>query len=160
MSLLLERPENSGALRYLAHGRSPDEAGFGPPPADLDRWHLGTHPEVVARLWDVLNASLPEDARTLVFDGPALMHPTGIILAAGMGTQYVLRLLVGDRDAAIAAGAEVLHHFRTVGTSLNLPTTFGLDWVFGHYDEREPAWLLASYRSFGGAGSTAERASL
>jgi hypothetical protein len=160
MSALLDRPENSGALRYLAHGRSPDEAAFGPPPADLDRWHLGTHPQVVARLWDVLNAPLPADARTLVFDGPALVHPTGIILAAGMGTQYVLRLLPVDRDAAVAAGAEVQHDFRTVGTSLDLPATFGPEWVFGRYDEREPAWLLAAYRSVGVGGPAGARASL
>jgi hypothetical protein len=145
---LLDRPENAGALRYLAHGRSADEAAFGPPAPDVDRLHLGTHPVVVGRLWEVLNAVLPADARWLVFDGPALVHPNGIILAAAMGTQYALRLLPDDRAAAVEAGAEIEHHFRTVGTTLDLAAAFGADWVFGRFDEREPGWLLNGYRSW------------
>jgi len=147
----LDRAENAGALRYLAHGRSDAEGFFGPPPADLDRRHLGTHPTVVDRLWEELNPALPADARWLVFDGPALVHPGGSILAAAMGTQYALRLLTDDRAAAIAAGAEVVHHFQTVGTTLDLPAMFGPEWVFGLWDEREPDWLRASYDAIGPA---------
>ncbi|MEP7041334.1 MAG: hypothetical protein ABI864_07135 [Chloroflexota bacterium] len=149
MSSLLDHPENAGALRYLAHGRAPAVAAFGPPPTDLDTHHLGTHPTVVARLWDGLNGALPSDARFLVFDGPALVHPDGTILAAAIGTQYALRLLPTDTAAAIAAGAEVVHQFQTVGTTLDLGATFGPEWVFGHYDEREAGWLLAAWRSIG-----------
>jgi hypothetical protein len=144
---LLDRAGNAGALRYLAHGRPDDEALFGPPPADLDRHHLGTHPTVVDRLWDELNQGLPGDARWLVFDGPALVHPGGTILAAAIGTQYALRLLPADRAAAIAAGAEVVHHFQTVDTTLDLPATFGPEWVFGLWDDREPHWVRASYEA-------------
>jgi hypothetical protein len=147
MAPLIDRAENAGPLRYLAHGRPAAGAAFGPPAADVDRRHLGTHPTVVDRLWEDLNRVLPVDARWLVFDGPALVHPGGTILAAAMGTQYALRLLHEDRDAAIAAGAEVVHHFQTVGTTLDLPAAFGPDWVFGRFDEREPAWLLASYHA-------------
>lgn len=147
MASVVNRPENAGALRYLAHGRSEAEAGFGPPPTDVDRRHLGTHPLVVDRLWDELNAALPADARWLVFDGPALAHPSGILLAVGIGTQYALRLLPADVAAAVEAGAELVHQFRTVGTRLDLRATFGPDWVFGRYDRREVGWLLASYRS-------------
>jgi hypothetical protein len=149
MAALLDRPENAGALAYLAHGRPVSQAAFGPPPDDVDPHHLGTHPSVVTRLWQVLNQRLPVDARWLVFDGPALVHPSGIILAVAMGTQYALRLLPGDCAAAVAAGAELVHHFRTVGTSLDLPATFGPDWVFGRFDDREPEWLLASFGSLG-----------
>jgi hypothetical protein len=147
MASLVDRPENAGALGYLAHGRSASEAGFGPPPPDVDRHHLGTHPLIVDRLWDELNAVLPADARWLVYDGPALVHPVGTVLAVGIGTQYALRLLPGDRATAIAAGAELVHHFRTVETTLDLPASFGPEWVFGRFDEREPGWLLSSYRS-------------
>jgi hypothetical protein len=156
----LDLPENAGALRYLAHGRPASEATFGPAPADLDRHHLGTHPTVVDRLWEDLNQALPLDARWLVYDGPALVHPDGAILAAAIGTQYALRLLPPDREAAIAAGAEVVHHFQTVGTTLDLAASFGPDWVFGRFDEREPAWLLASYRAIGSARSAGQPASL
>src|SRR4029079_15419807 len=113
----LDLPENAGPLGYLAHGRAATEAAFGPPGADVDRHHLGTHPTVVDRLWGDLNQALPTDARWLVFDGPALVHPCGALLAAAIGTQYALRLLSGDRDAAIAAGAEGPHPLPDVGTT-------------------------------------------
>jgi hypothetical protein len=160
MTPRVDRRENAAALRYLAHGRSADEAGFGPPPDDVDRRHLGTHPNIVDRLWDELNAALPADARCLVFDGPALVHPGGTILAAAIGTQYVLRLLPDDAAAAVAAGAEVVHHFRTVGTTLDLRAVFGPEWVFGARDEREGGWLVAAYRAIDAAESVAKQASL
>jgi hypothetical protein len=148
MASLLDRPENAGPLAYLAHGRSAADAGFGPPSSDVDRLHLGTHPDVVDWLWDTLNRALPADGRWLVFDGPALVHPTSsVILAAGIGTQYALRLLPEDLAAAVASGSELVHAFRTVGTALDLPGTFGAEWAFGRYDEREPAWLRASYEA-------------
>lgn len=160
MSSLLDRPENAGPLQYLAHGRAAAEAAFGPPPADLDTLHLGTHPTVVSRLWDGLNQALPLDARWLVFDGPALVHPDGTIVAAAIGTQYALRLLPADTPAAIAAGAEVVHRFQTVGTTLDLSATFGPEWVFGRYDEREAGWLLAAWRAIGQSEPAGAPASL
>jgi hypothetical protein len=151
MASLLDRPENVGALGYLAHGRSAADAGFGPPPGDVDRLHLGTHPDVVDWLWDTLNSALPADCRWLVFDGAALVHPTsGVILAAAIGTQYALRLLPEGVAAAVARGSEVVHAFRTVGTSLDLPATFGPEWLFGHFDEREPGWLRSRYQAIEG----------
>ena len=148
MESLLARPENAGALLYLAHGRAAVESGFGPPSPQLDRGHLGSNPAVVDRLWVVLNAALPADARGLVFDSAALVHPTsGVVLAAAIGTQYALRLLPEHRAAAVAGGAELVHTFKTVGTTLDLPATFGTDWVFGAWDDREPAWLRASYET-------------
>ena len=151
MASLLDRPENAAALRYLAHGRPAAEATFAPAPPDVDRLHLGTHPDVVDWLWDTLNAALSADARWLVYDGPALVHrESAIILAVGIGTQYALRLLPDDAAAAVADGFEQTHAFRTVGTALDLPTAFGPDWVFGRFDVREPGWLLASYAAHGG----------
>ena len=146
MSLVTGRAENAGPLRYLAHGRPASEAAFGPPTDDVDRFHLGTHPDVVDRLWDTLNDALPADCRWLVFDGPALVQPaSGILLAAGIGTQYALRLLPPSAAAAVAAGAELVHGFRTVGTTLDLPATFGTGWVFGRFDDREAGWLVESF---------------
>jgi len=160
MSWLLDRPENAGALQYLAHGRSVSEAAFGPPTADVDPHHLGTHPPVVTHLWDTLNEALPIDCRWLVFDGPALVHPRGTILAAAMGTQYALRLLPRELQLAVAAGAERMHHFQTVDASLDLPTTFGPEWVFGRFDEREAGWLLASFQSLDQSRRASQPASL
>ncbi|MEX0710186.1 MAG: hypothetical protein WD116_03170 [Chloroflexota bacterium] len=146
MASPLDRPENAGPLQYLAHGRDASDATFGPPPPDVDRRHLGTHPDVVDWLWDTLNGELPKNARWLIFDGPALVQPaSGVILAAGIGTQYALRLLPEHAAAAIEAGSELVHEFRTVGTSLDLPATFGTGWVFGRFAGEERGWLRASY---------------
>jgi hypothetical protein len=151
MASLLDHPGNAGALGYLAHGRPVADAGFGPPPPGVDRLHLGTHPDIVDWLWDTLNAALPVDCRWLVFDGPALVDPaSGLILGAGIGTQYALRLLPEDVAAAVAGGSELVHAFRTVGTALDLPATFGSDWVFGHYLQREPEWVSARYEAITG----------
>ncbi len=148
---LLNRPENAGALLYLSHGRPAEESGFGPPSPEVDRGHLGSNPAVVDRLWEVLNESLPADARWLVFDSAALVHPaSGVILAAAIGTQYALRLLPEHRALALAGGAELVHAFRSVGSTLDLQATFGPEWVFGSPDDREPAWIRASYEASGG----------
>lgn len=48
---------------------------------------LGTHPDLVARLWDELQAQLPTDCRAVVYGTPALMHPTtGIVFGFANGT--------------------------------------------------------------------------
>jgi hypothetical protein len=150
MAPLLDRPENAGALLFLSHGRPADESGFGPPSPGIDRGHLGSNPAVVDYLWDTLNAALATDARWLVFDSAALVHQaSGVILAVAIGTQYALRLVPESRAAAVASGAEVMHIFTSVGTALDLASTFGPDWVFGSRDEREPTWIRASYETFG-----------
>jgi hypothetical protein len=142
----LDRQENAGVLAYLGPGRGLAHLPVGQTPEEVDRWHLGTHPDVVDRLWDVLDAALPERGRCVIYGGPALVQPTsGIVLAVGIGTQYALRLLPGDRAQAIEAGAEVVHTFQTSGGTLDLAAAFGPDWVFGGHDEREPGWLGATY---------------
>ena len=142
----LERPENAGVLAYLGPGRGLAHLPVGQPPEGVDRWHLGTHPDVVERLWDVLDAALPERGRCAIYGGPALVQPrSGVVLAVGIGTQYALRLRPADQALAIEAGAEVVHTFRTSGRTLDLAATFGADWVFGRFDDREPAWLAAAY---------------
>lgn len=142
----LDRPQNAGVLTYLAQGRVPSAAGFGPPAAGIDRWHLGAHPDVVDRLWEALNGALPADARWLVYDTPSLVDPrSGEILAVALGTSYAVRLLPDHLAAALEGGAEQVHTYRSVGTTLDLPATFGPGWVFGAWDDREGAWLAATF---------------
>ena len=59
---------------------------------------LGTHPDLVGRLWDELPAELPVDCRVVFYGMPALMHPTtGIVLGFAGGTHtYALRLPSGN----------------------------------------------------------------
>ncbi|MGH2456502.1 MAG: hypothetical protein ACRDHD_09640 [Candidatus Limnocylindria bacterium] len=136
--------ENHGALRYLGQGLPPEAVAAGPPPEDVDRWRLGAHPDVVEWLWERLNPALPADGRYLVAGGPALVAPSGVLIAAGLGTQYALRLDGTALEEASAAGFSAVHTFRTVDRTLDLATTFGSGWRFGRFDEREPGWLVGS----------------
>jgi hypothetical protein len=142
----MDRPQNAGVLAYLGPGRGLGHLPVGQTPEGVDRWHLGTHPDLVERLWDVLDAALPERGRCVIYGGPAIVQPkSGVVLAVGIGTQYALRLLPEDRAAAVEAGAEVVHTFTTSGGTLDLAAAFGPDWVFGSFDDREPEWLAAVY---------------
>src|SRR5262245_26871750 len=71
------------------------------------RTGLGTHPDIVERLWQ-LNAALPADCRWVVFGKPALVHlQTGVIFGHATGTLgYALRLPEATRAAADALGAK------------------------------------------------------
>ena len=144
----VDRPENAGILHYLGPGRGLEHLPIGQSPEGADRPHLGTHPLVVARLWDILNGGLPVDGRCLIYGSPALVEPrSGVVLAAAIGTQYVLRLLPNERELALAAGAAITHTFQTSGGTLDLAESLGPDWIFGADDQREPAWLAATARA-------------
>jgi hypothetical protein len=97
---------------------------------------------VVERLWTQLNGELPDDARYLVADTAALVHPRmGYVLAVALGTAYAIRLEGAALQEALSDGFGTVHEFTTVGRTLDLAATFGPGWVFGRYDEREGGWL-------------------
>lgn len=133
-------------LRYLARAAPDGVVSAARPPPDVDRWRLGTHPDVVDWLWDNVNGALPTDARYLLLGGPALVEVgSGIVLALGLGTEYALRLELADFKQALAAGLEVVHSYRSVDVTLDLAATFGPGWVFGRFDGREPGWVSAAH---------------
>jgi hypothetical protein len=143
-----ELPVNGGVLRYLGQGLDPAVVPVVRPGPDVDTWRLGAHPGVVARLWTDLNGALPADARFLVAGGAALVHPrVGVVLAAALGTSYALRLSGDGEREALSSGFATTHAFTTVGRVLDLAEAFGPGWVFGRFDDREPAWLVEAYRS-------------
>lgn len=111
---------------------------------------LGTHPDLVARLWDELGGCLPADCRRIFCGTPALMHPvTGIVFGFAGGTHtYALRLPDATRAAALAAGAERLKTYPVNQPSFNLDD-IGPEWVFGRWKSDEPAWCLAAYEFAG-----------
>lgn len=140
-------PANQGLRRY----REPRvRAGF-PPVArpgevDVDAYYgLGTHPDLVAHLWDVLGAVLPEDCRFVFFGGPALLRPdSGIVFGFAGGTHaYALRLPEPVRAAALADGAERVHTY-SIGGSFDLDE-IGPEWVFCRWNKAEKEWCRAAY---------------
>lgn len=123
-------------------------------PTDVERPYdtLGTHPDLVARLWDELGGSLPEDCRRIFCGTPVLMHPaTGIVFGFAGGTHtYALRLPDRERTEALAAGATRLAKYPGRQPPFDLDV-IGPEWVFGHWLKSEPAWCLAAHAFAGKA---------
>lgn len=111
-------------------------------PADVvdPYYRLGTHPDLVARLWDELGGVLPVDCRGVFYGTPALIRPdTGIVFGYAGGTHnYALRLPPPKREEAMREGAT--------------PAREGLgpEWVAGGWRAGEAGWCLAAYH-FAGA---------
>jgi hypothetical protein len=134
------RPENAGVLRYLERvGAGPETD---PHPDDADRYHLGTHPDIVAHLWDTLASAFDGDSRAVIHGTPALADPlTGVVVALGLGTTYALLLGPDDAAAVIATGGSTVHVYRSVGRTLDLASELGPGWVFGSWRDDEAECL-------------------
>lgn len=159
----LRVPANAALLAHLSATRrgarataegAPVESC--PPDAVADpRMRLGTHPDVVERLWDELGGALPLPCQWVAWGAPALVHPrTGVVFAFAGGTVYALRLLGTDVAEALRAGAEQVHDFPAypalgiAASSLDL-RTIGPEWVFGGWRREEPAWCHAAFEAAG-----------
>jgi hypothetical protein len=113
---------------------------------------LGTHPDLIARLWDELGGALPVDCRVIAYGMPALVRPdSGVIIGVAGGTQmYALRLDADGFWAARNAGLDVVFRYPAVPKVRSHDivvdaTTFGDTWVFGRWHASEPGWLAAGY---------------
>lgn len=143
-----EHPLNAGILGYLERGRwakSKKPSSLSPESVDDPYMNLGTHPDLVTRLWDEITVKLPADCRWVVYGHPALVHPgSGIIFAFAGGTHtYALRLPERERQDALRAGAGRVHKYSD-GSSLDL-NDIGSEWVFGKWLKEEDQWCLAAY---------------
>ena len=143
-----EHPFNAGFLRNFE--RRPWAKAKKPPSLSPDSIydpyiHLGTHPDLVTRLWDEITMKLPVDCRWVVCGAPTLVHPqSGIIFAFGGGTHtYALRLPERERQEALQAGAERVHRYSN-GSKLDL-ADIGPEWVFGGWLKGEDEWCLAAF---------------
>ena len=145
-----DHPANAGLLRYLARRsgqRTPQSVA---PESVLDPYYrLGTHPDLVARLWDEITVRLPVDCRWVVYSTPVLAHPqTGIVFAFAGGTHsYALRLPEHARLEAVRAGATRVHSY-TGGSTLDL-SEIGQEWIFGNWFPGESDWCVAAYEFAG-----------
>ena len=158
----LASPANARVLAYLSQ-RSRASATRPPvlpescaPETVEDPYaRLGTHPDVVQRLWDDLDAALPARCRWVAHGAPVLAHAvTGVIFGLAGGTVYALRLPRPELAAALGAGAEQVHHFPAYpALGIDASTVdlreLGPDWVFGRWDRNEPAWCRAAFDAAG-----------
>jgi hypothetical protein len=112
-------------------------------------YKAGTHPEIVEWLWERLGKGLPPESRCLVYGKPCLVQPvSGILLAIGYGTQYLVRLLEADMASALAADCVRVCRWGGGTPDTNAGEEFGPDWVFGSFAQKMPRWLHAAYQHF------------
>ncbi len=149
-------PANTAVLRSMARrGGAPDQPLIAAPNSVAEPYYtLGTHPDLVERLWRDLNDGLPTDCRWIVRGFPSLVHPrSGIIFAYAGGTVYMLRLPGPERREALQAGARQVHAFPALaslgidGSVVDLREDLGDDWVFGGWYKDEDWWCLAAYKA-------------
>ena len=161
MDVDLCSPANTSVIRHLeARARSPRAASVARASASASPesvanpyYDLGTHPDLVARLWDELTVKLPARCRWIVHGSPVLVHPSsGIIFAFAGGTHtYALRLPAREREEALRAGARRLYKYPAypeldVAASVLDLDDIGEEWVFGGWFTGEEDWCLAAYR--------------
>lgn len=150
-------PANRKLLEYLgakARAADPPREREEDPAAVADPYYtLGTHPEIVERLWDELGGQLPQKCRWVLYRNPVLVHPrTGVVFGfAGGSLTYALRLPPPAHAAAIRAGAATVHDYPAypelgVAASTFDLAGFGPEWVFGRWLKGEEDWCCAAYQ--------------
>ncbi len=141
---------NQKVLAYLS-ARYPDSPlTLLPQENERDPYmHLGSHPDIVVRIWKEIGANLDSDCRLIVCGTPALVQPeTGIILAFALGTQYCLHLPPLLARSALATGAKTTTKWSN-GSVMDVAKKFGEGWIFGKWLKDEIEWCQQAYRVFG-----------
>lgn len=120
-------------------------------PDAVDRMNLGTHPDIIERLWNI-GRRLPTDCRWVAFGRPVLAHSrSGVIFGLGIGTfGYGLRLPPSLSGEALAGGAMFEMPYRGLdGPRVFTLRDYGEDWWFGRFAAGDDAWASAAYDHFG-----------
>lgn len=148
LTLDLDHPAHRGLIAYFrdeasgeasASPLAPYEAGPRP------YLGMGSHPDVVTRVWDGLGAALPADGRAIVFGAPALVHAQrGIVLAMAFGTSYLLHLPAELAAEASALGYKTKETWSD-GSVTELAESFGAGWFWGRWLDEEEAWMRAAF---------------
>jgi hypothetical protein len=146
----LNLPANRAVLDHLVrvNGRERSAEVRWPHEVTQPYFNLGSHPDVVARLWEAFNAVLPADCRAVVCHTPVLLHSdSGTLFAFGAGTSYVLWVPPAVRAAAAIAGLHPTHAYGR-GRVVDLQP-LGSGWLFGAWRPDEVDWCAAAYAELG-----------
>lgn len=146
----VSHPSNKKVIAYFSN-RNPDAVlTLLPENSTRDPYmSLGSHPDIVSRIWKDINPELGSDCRLILCGTPALVHPvTGVILAVALGTQYCLHLPVPLMETALASGVKTTTKWAG-GHVTDVSREFGEGWIFGKWLKDEIAWCRESYQVFG-----------
>ncbi|MGE4159975.1 MAG: hypothetical protein AB7F75_12865 [Planctomycetota bacterium] len=100
----------------------------------------GSHPDVVARVWEELGKSFPEEWRMMIYGSPGLLHSSGVVMALAWGTAYAVRVPEKRLPEALARGCTTTRTWSD-GSVTDLGIQMGPDWVFGNWVREEAQWL-------------------
>lgn len=123
-----------------------EERPLDEPAAGTNRLALGTHPDIVDRLW-AIGRSLPVDASRVCYRQPVLAHPvSGVIFGLGVGTLgYGLRLPeVPER----ALDLQTKTYRGLAGPKTFDWSEYGTGWFFGDWSEADVADARRAYEAF------------
>jgi len=110
---------------------------------------LGSHPEIVERVWQQIGSAMPTKCRFNVCGTPALVQPdSGVLFAFALGTQYCLRLPPSLIETALQAQVKTSTRWAS-GKITDIQHELGPDWIFGSWKPAEIEWCLAAYQNFG-----------
>ena len=142
-------PANRLPLQAL-EARGPEARPLTPEAEAIDPYYeAGCHPEIVAWMWERLAKKLPPESRCLVYGTPCLVQPTsGVIIAAGMGTSYVLRLLPESLPHAATFDCTPVHTWGGSAGTTDLRVEYGEGWVFGSFGTESIEWCRATFHHF------------
>lgn len=141
-------PENALVVNYLRRNGKPVPLVAATGSAADPYQSLGSHPDIVARVWDQLGAALRRHARWIVCGTPGLVEPgSGLILAFACGTQYCLRLPDCALEEAQKAGVKTFNRWST-GEAMDTRQSLGSNWVFGAWLKQEEQWLRNLWTEF------------
>src|SRR5688572_14249314 len=141
-------PANQPALTSLEASARADRP-LTPAAEAIDPYYeAGCQPEVVGWMWERLSKKLPPESRCLIYGTPCIVQPSsGILLAVGMGTSYVIRLLQEFLPAAAEIGCTPRHVWGD-GRVTDLGVEYGDGWVFGSYSRESVEWCRATFHHF------------
>jgi hypothetical protein len=148
-----KNPKNDQVLQYLA-----SEQSCSPRDVEDPYMTLGTHPDLVERLWDQLGRSLPKRCDWVVGNRPVLLrHDSGVVFGIAIGTSfYALRLPPEDRQRLEASKRNSVE---TQADQLGLvgggrdqyinaqmqPCPVGSEWTCGRWLAAEMEWCRRAY---------------
>lgn len=107
-------------------------------------WNLGTHPDLVDRLWHEVAIDLPTRVRWVIWGVVVLLHPkSGVIFGFAGGTHnYALRVPDTVRDLALAdGGGPADGDAGKMGLSI-----LGPNWILPKFNPRDRDWAIEAFR--------------
>lgn len=157
MNIDFSHEHNTNLINYLLLSDGPkllssDQLGCSPETVNMPYINLGTHPDIVKRLWDEITVLLPAKSSWVICGKPALAHPqSGIIFGFATGSlTYALRLSPITFEHALQKGAQRIWHYTATSergaaaSTLNL-AELGDGWIFGGWWPEEIDWCLSAY---------------